>query len=228
MITGANRGLGLEMSRQLMEKGDVVFAACRQPEGADLLNQLGQQYPGQLEVVRMDVASDESVDLAKAAVSQNTLSLDWIINNAGIGTSQGFDEFEAKNMLDVLNTNTVGAMRVATQFIKLLRQGADPKLINISSNLGSVQIARPQWGTYAYNSSKAAMNMVTRHLSFDLADDGITVIAMHPGWVQTDMGGESADLTVPDAVSDILQVIENLTFDDNGKFFTYQGIEHPW
>lgn len=228
LITGANRGIGFEMTRQLVERGETIFATCRDPQEATKLQQLSQQAADQLHIVQMDVADDESVAEAFTAVSQITDSLDWVINNAGINLRQGFDQFNAKDMLLTLNINAVGSMRIATTFVDLLRNGTEPRLINISSQLGSLERARPGWGTYGYNSSKSAMNMITRHLSFDLGKEGITVITMHPGWVQTDMGGKDAAVTISDSAAGIIHVVSELSPDDNGKFFVYSGEEHPW
>ena len=119
-------------------------------------------------------------------------------------------------------------MRVVHQFIDLIKKGNDPKIINISSQLGSITAQKPNWGSYAYNSSKAVMNMITRHLSFDLEQDGIITISMHPGWVQTDMGGAHAAVTPPDSAAGILKVAMGLTAEDNGKFYIYNGEIHPW
>lgn len=228
LITGANRGIGFEMTKQLVAQGEKVFATCRHPANATVLSQLAEQHPAQVVVVQMDVADDGSVAGGKTAVSQHTTKLDWLINNAGINIEHGLSQFDADTMLQTLNINAVGAMRVAAQFVDLLRQGEKAKLVNISSQLGSLTKARKGWGNYSYNASKSAMNMISRHLAFDLSADKITVIAMHPGWVQTDMGGHEAAVTVPDSAAGIIRVAQSLTHADTGKFFTYQGVEHVW
>lgn len=228
LISGANRGLGLELTHQLLQQGEMVFATCRTPEEASQLDALLTEYGDRLHVVQMDVADDQSVAEAFTAVSNQADSLDWIINNAGINLRQGFKQFDANDMLLTLNINAVGVMRVATTFFDLLKKGDQPKLVNISSQLGSLEKARPGWGTYGYNSSKSAMNMITRHLSFDLGKEGIIVITMHPGWVQTDMGGQNAAVTTNDSASGIIEVVSNLAMEDNGKFYVYSGEEHPW
>ncbi|MEM8858143.1 MAG: SDR family NAD(P)-dependent oxidoreductase, partial [Chloroflexota bacterium] len=139
-----------------------------------------------------------------------------------------FDAFNADEFLLTLNANGVGAMRVTHQAISLLKASHAPIVVNISSQLGSITAQRPGFGSYAYNSSKAVMNMITRHLSFDLADDGVIVISMHPGWVQTDMGGSNAAVTPPDSAAGILNVVSQLNPEDNGKFYIYNGEIHPW
>ena len=118
-------------------------------------------------------------------------------------------------------------MRVTAQFVDLLRRGSTPKLLNISSQLGSLRRARAD-GLYSYNASKAALNMITRMLALDLERDGITVVTIHPGWVQTDMGGSQATVTVPDSAAGIIRLAENLTMADTNKFFAHTGEEMPW
>jgi NAD(P)-dependent dehydrogenase (short-subunit alcohol dehydrogenase family) len=152
-----------------------------------------------------------------------------IINNAGILiNTEILSTFEAAVMQRTLDVNVVGVMRVTTQFLDLLRRGREAKLINISSQLGSLQKMRPGWGRYSYNSSKAALNMVTRMLSFDLQEEGIAVRAVHPGWVQTDMGGAHAAVTAQDSAAGILRLADNLTLAKTGTFHVYSGEEHPW
>ncbi len=228
LITGANRGIGLEMTKQLVYGGNRVFATCRLPEQAEALNQLANENKELVHVVQLDVINDMSVHAAAEAVAAQTNHLDLIINNAGVNFRDSFESFNSDEFLLVLNANGVGAMRVVVEFVDLLRQGSAPKIVNISSQLGSMTAQKPNFGSYAYNASKAVMNMITRHLSFDLASDGITTISMHPGWVQTDMGGSSAAVTPPDSAAGILNVAANLTAADNGKFYIYNGEIHPW
>lgn len=228
LITGANRGIGLGLVKQLLLAGDMVFATCREPSLADELRVLTTVYPERLVVVQLDVGTDESVAAAFATVSTHTNHLDLLINNAGINFQQGFEQFKAADMLQTFNINTVGLMRVVTTFIDLLRCGEQAKLINMSSQLASLTKPLAGWGHYGYNSSKAAINMVTRTLALDLAEDDIVVISMHPGWVQTDMGGPEAEVTVPTSVTGILNVVQQLSLEDNGKFLTFTGAEQPW
>ena len=230
LITGANRGIGLEMTRQFVQRGDFVFAGCRQPEQADDLQALSREFPQQLSIVALDVVDDDSVAVAKTAVSSQTNHLDILVNNAGINISgDRLDSNQPAILERTLQVNTIGPMRVITQFVDLLRRGTDAKLINISSQLGSLAaMEQRRWGSYSYNSSKAALNMLTRHLAHDLRSDGITVITMHPGWVQTDMGGKNAAVSVPDSARGIVRVIDNLTLADTNKFYIYTGEEHRW
>jgi NAD(P)-dependent dehydrogenase (short-subunit alcohol dehydrogenase family) len=229
LITGANRGVGLELARQLLARGDRVIATCRQPDQAQTLQQWATRFGDQLLIVALDVTDDASVQAARAVVENAVDRLDMIINNAGILIeSEILSTFEAAIMQRTLDVNVVGVMRVTTQFLDLLRRGREPKLINISSQLGSLQKMRPGWGRYSYNSSKAALNMVTRMLAFDLEEDGVAVRVVHPGWVQTDMGGAHAAVTAQDSAAGILRLADNLTLANTGSFHVYSGEEHPW
>jgi NAD(P)-dependent dehydrogenase (short-subunit alcohol dehydrogenase family) len=229
VITGANRGIGLELTHQLLGRGDRVIASCRQPNEAEILQQWTAQYGEQLLVVALDVTDDTSVQKAREKIESVIDHLDMLINNAGIGAKgETLPAFDAAIMQRIFDVNVTGVMRVTTQFLDLLRRGWEPKLINISSQLGSLQKMRPNWGRYSYNSSKAALNMVTRMLAFDLQEDGIAVRAVHPGWVQTDMGGANAAVTAPVSAAGILKLADDLTLANTGRFYVYSGEEHPW
>lgn len=229
LITGANRGVGLELTRQLLARGDRVIATCRQPDRAQILQQWMEEYGDQLFVVALDVTDDDSVQAARTAVEDKLDRLDILISNAGILIkTEVLSTFDAAIMQRTFDVNVTGVMRVTTQFLDLLRLGHEPKLINISSQLGSLNKMRPNWGRYSYNSSKAALNMVTRMLAFDLQADGIAVRAIHPGWVQTDMGGMNAAVTPNDSAAGILRLADDLTLANTGTFHIYSGEEHPW
>ena len=229
LITGANRGVGLELARQLLARGDRVIATCRQPDEAQTLQQLAVEFGDRLLVETLDVTDDISVQKARTAVENTFDRLDLLINNAGILIkTEILSTFDAAIMQRTFDVNATGVMRVTTQFLDLLRLGREPKLINISSQLGSLQKMRPGWGRYSYNSSKAALNMVTRMLAFDLQADGIAVRAIHPGWVQTDMGGAHAAVTAHNSAAGILQLADHLTMANTGTFHVYSGEEHPW
>jgi NAD(P)-dependent dehydrogenase (short-subunit alcohol dehydrogenase family) len=229
LITGANRGIGLALSQQLLAQGSRVIATCRQPQKADALHALNDEFPDQLTLLPLDVTNSQSIQAACNAVQRIVTGLDLLINNAGVlDSGETLTTFDPVVMQQTFDINATGAMRIALQFLPLLRQGNQPKLINVTSQLGSLQKMKPGWGRYSYNSSKAALNMITRMLSFDLAADGITVICIHPGWVQTDMGGPSASLTPDESAAGILRVAAALTLAETGQFFTYSGEIHPW
>ena len=229
LITGANRGIGLEMTRQLLTQGNRLVATCRKPRTAIDLQDLADQFPEQLTILPLEVTNTISIQSAYNASQRIVDHLDVLINNAGIlDGNETLATFDPDVMQQTFDVNATGSMRVVTQFLPLLQKGDAAKIINITSQLGSLQAMTRKWGRYSYNSSKAALNMLTRMLALDLKDDGIAVICVHPGWVQTDMGGASADITPAESASGILSVIDNLTLAQTGKFYTYAGDEHLW
>lgn len=227
-ISGANRGIGLEMTRRLLDEGQRVFAGCRQPGNAADLQALKKRFADQLLIVQLDVMDDASVLSAWQAVNEMTDRLDWLVNNAGILVrGESLEEFDPQIMRRTFDTNVTGVLRVTSQFVDLLRRGEQPKLINITSQLGSLARARPNQ-LYSYNSSKAALNMVTRMLAQDLHGQGITVVAVHPGWVQTDMGGQQAAITPQESAAGIIKVAQGLNLRDSNQYLDYLGDVIPW
>ena len=228
LITGANRGIGLELVRQCLERADHVFAACRNPSNADDLCDLGRRCPERMTILELEVTDEAAIDAAAEAVANRVDGLDLLINNAAVMPwPEKFSDLTAAQMLNTLHVNTVAPMMIAQRFLDLLRKGADPKIVNISSNNGSLTAKR--WGgDYSYCGSKAALNMMTRALSFDLREAGVTAVVIHPGHVQTDMGMENAPLPPAESVEGLLSVIDGLTKEDTGRFYTWRGEEHPW
>jgi NAD(P)-dependent dehydrogenase (short-subunit alcohol dehydrogenase family) len=230
LVTGSNRGLGLEFVRECLARGDFVFAGCRRPRTAADLRALLTAYPQRLVILPLDVTNEESIAASVQAMHQQVDGLDLLINNAGTyPRGETPTTVDATTMLQTFHLNSVAPMIVAQHFLDLLRAGNQPRLVNISSKMGSLWWKeREGGGDYSYCSSKAALNMLTRTLAFDLRSEGIIVAALNPGWVQTDMGGSSADLTPAQSVRGMLDVIERLTEADTSRFFTWEGREHPW
>lgn len=192
------------------------------------LQLLAAEKEGEVEVLQMDVTDRESIATAAQSVHRKVSGIDVLINNAGISPrGERYFNLDAGTMLEMYHVNTIGPMIVSQVFLDLLRTGRNPRIINISSRMGSLE-AKDEGGHYTYSSSKAALNMLTRALSYDLRSEGIVVAALHPGWVQTDMGGEHATLTPQESVRGMLEVINRLTEEDSGKFYTWEGHEHPW
>lgn len=227
LITGSNRGLGLEFVRQLLARGDRVFATCRQPDEATELHNLREQYPDRLTIVALDVADAGTLDPAYEAVRAETDGLELLVNNAGLGgLSEDFGSFEQDAMLRRFAVNAVGPVLVLQRFIDLLRAGEGAKVVNLSSGVAS--LAQAEGRNHTYSASKTALNMYTRSLSFALKDEGIPMIAIDPGWVKTDMGGPDAWITPDESISGMLRVIDNLTRDQAGMYLHYTGSEIPW
>lgn len=220
LITGANRGLGLEFARQLHAAGAKVIGTARRPESADELKALG------VRVEQLDVTDPESV--AALAAQLEGVPLDVLLNNAGIfpnrGSFEGEDPAEALRVFDV---NTIGPLRVTQALLPNLRGGDRKLVMNMSSGLGSIT-NNGRGSSAAYRSSKSALNMLTKTMAMDLNSEGFIFVAMSPGWVRTDMGGESAQLSPEESVRGMLGVLAPLTPADSGKYMSHDGDELPW
>ena len=230
LVTGSNRGLGLEFVRQCLARGDLVFAGCRNPGNAAGLATLSAAYPQRLAMLTLDVTNEESIGASVDAMHRQIEGLDLLINNAGTyPRGETPTTLNSKTMLQAFRLNSVAPMIVAQRCLELLRAGSQPRVVNVSSKMGSLWWKeREGGGDYSYCSSKAALNMLSRTLAFDLRSEGIIVVAINPGWVQTDMGGDNADLTAAESVRGMLDVIARLTEADTSKFLTWDGQEYPW
>lgn len=218
LITGVNRGLGLEFARQYAAAGWRVLGTVRDPLSGRAASDAGA------EVYVADVSDPNSVTRLKAALAG--IQIDVLLNNAGIyGDNQSFGAVDGDRFLAVMRTNTLAPLKMAEAFADQL---VGRKLIaTVSSMMGSV--AENTGGDhYAYRASKAAVNMVMKTLAIDLAARGITAIALSPGWVRTDMGGETAPLSPEQAISGMRAVLEKVSLNDSGKFFHFDGRELPW
>lgn len=229
LVTGANRGLGLEFVRQLLAAGSHVVAACRQPGKATALNTLAGEHPGRLHVLPLDAAQPKSLaELARELplVLGDDGRLDLLVNNAGVlHSGERFGDIPAEHLDDSFRTNAAGPLLLTQALAPLLADGA--RVVNLSSRLGSIALTE-RFGTPSYDISKAALNMVTALLSHALAERGIAVIAVSPGWVRTDMGGKDAELDPATPVAGILQLAARLTPEDSGRFVDWQGDTLPW
>jgi NAD(P)-dependent dehydrogenase (short-subunit alcohol dehydrogenase family) len=231
LITGANRGIGLELTRQYLAEGATVFATCRQPNSASALHELQAQYGDKLHIHALTVDDATSIQDCVQAIHAQTEALDVVINNAGIypktPQSQKFGDLQATDVLRVLEVNSVAPVIVSQAFVDLLRAGSNPRLVMISSGMGSIDGIQSSNGV-SYRMSKAALNMAARVLGVELKPMGITTITTHPGWVQTDMGGANAAITPQASAEGLRSVIANLTLADVGKFFNVTGELLAW
>ena len=227
LITGANRGIGLELTRQYLKKQTRVLAACRTPETAPSLSDLKQSNPETLQVYPLEVTDEHSVKTLADALRNETI--DVLINNAGIsgGEHQDLRDMDYSRWALTLAVNTISPFRITVSLLDNLRRSRRPRIITLSSQLGSM--LRPtSTGNYAYRSSKSAVNKVMQGLAMDLRPENIIVCPVHPGWVQTDMGGVKADLTVQESASGLIHLIDRLQLSDSGHFLKWNGEEHPW
>jgi NAD(P)-dependent dehydrogenase (short-subunit alcohol dehydrogenase family) len=220
LITGANRGLGLEFARQYAADGWNVIATARSPERAGDLKALP------VEVAALDVTDPGSVDaLAKSLEGRK---IDLLINNAGIFPRvRGIEEIDFEDYSRTLAVNTVGPVRVTRALLPNLRAGEMKTIVNITSRLGSIALT-DNGVFYGYRESKAALNMFTRTLANELKPEGFTCLTIHPGWVQTDMGGANANLTPEESISGMRAVIADKGPEDTGTYWSYGGEEVPW
>ena len=226
IVTGANRGLGLEFTRQLLARGDQVVAACRHPGKASELNHLAGEYPGRLHVLPLDVAEEKSRTAFARELPLVADGVDLLINNAGVlHSGERWGSVSEANLADSLRTNAMGPFLLTQALASQLADHAT--VANISSGMGSIS-DDPDFHSPSYRISKAALNMATRMLARALESRGIPVIALCPGWVRTDMGGSSAQITPPESVSALLQVIDAVMPERSGGFFDRFGKPMPW
>jgi len=228
LITGANRGIGLEFAAQYAADGWRVLACSRDPEKSDALGKLAAQYPGLITVHALDVADHAQIEhLAQLLEGE---AIDLLINNAGIypdSDTGGFGHTDYEEWMQVFRVNTMAPLKMAETFASQIRRGKGRTIVSISSKMGSIA-DNSGGGNYLYRASKAALNMVVKSLSVDLKPLGITAVIFHPGWVQTDMGGPNALISAAQSVSGMRRVIGQLTLADSGKFLAYDGQEIAW
>ena len=230
LVTGANRGIGLEWTRQCLGRGYRIFATCRNPSAADSLSLLAKDFPDQLEVHPLDVTRESSVKGFFDALTQRLEAIDFLFNNAGVIDWDDLNSISASSVEKVYRVNLLGALLVLRAAVPSLRLASRPVVINVSSRLGSIELrgGTQLGGAIGYQCSKAALNMLTKQASIDLAPFGVTVTSVSPGWVRTDMGGKEAKYSVEESVGSMLRHLENAGPDLNGKFIGEDGNEIPW
>ncbi len=226
LITGTNRGIGLEFTAQFLARGDRVVATCRDVAAAEALNQL-KNGQDNLEVLQLDVASTESMN--EFVRQLGGAAIDIFINNAGVyGPANGkFGEIDAQVWSTVLRINSIAPLILSQMLMPNLRLGKDKKLLYLTSKMGSIG-DNSGGGSYIYRSSKTALNSVVKSLSIDLAAEGFSAAVLHPGWVLTDMGGPNALIDTNTSVKGMMKIIDSLNQAQSGSFFNYDGSIIPW
>ena len=236
LVTGANRGLGLAFVQHLLAKDAAavqthVIATCRHPGKAGALNALAGEHPGRLHVLPLDVADPRAIaelvrELLLLADDGDHDRLDLLVNCAGVlHSGERFGSVGAANLDDSFRTNAMGPFLLTQALASRLRDGA--RVANISSELGSIA-GLAHFGTPSYNISKAAQNMATALLADALRARGVIVVALHPGWVQTDMGGADATVTPAQSAAGLLRVLAGLKSKDSGSFLDWRGQPLAW
>lgn len=226
VITGANRGIGLEFSRQFAARGEVVDATARHPESADALRTLAAEAAGRVRIHRCDVGDDHSVHELVQSLAPG--KVDLLINNAGIyGRMQSLEELDLQDVIHTFSVDALGAIRVTRALLPNLREGGGGKIAHITSKMGSVA-DNTSGGAYGYRMAKAALNMASKSMAVDLRADRIVSVVFNPGWVQTDMGGARAPTPVDQSVANMIRIIDRLRLEDSGRFFNHTGEEVPF
>ena len=227
LVTGANRGLGLEFVRQYAESGWKVDAACRTPKSAKELKALQGQHPDRITIVALDVTDAASVRTVAAQLRGEPLDL--LLNNAGVGSppAQKIGTLDYAAWARILDANVLGPARMIEAFVDNVAKGRDKRIVTVTSRMGSIA-DNSSGGSYAYRSSKAGVNAAMKSFSIDLAPRGITCVVVHPGWVRTDMGGSSGKLAPAESVKSLRALIAGLTPTVSGKFYNFDGEEIPW
>ncbi|MFO0560171.1 MAG: SDR family oxidoreductase [Polyangiales bacterium] len=220
IVTGAGRGIGLELTRQLLARGDRVTATARDPNVGSLA-ELKRQHGDHLRVLALDVSDAASIDAFAKALDGE--AVDVLINNAAISGNQGaLNSLEMDDALKVYATNAVGPVLLTRALRGNLRKGTDARVAHITSGMGSIS-ENTSGGWYAYRMSKAALNMASKCLALEFEREGILSAVINPGWVKTDMGGSGAPTEVNESAEGILRVIDSLTAPRSGAFLDYRG-----
>lgn len=227
LITGANRGLGLEFCKQYGEQGWRIFACCRQPATATALQTLAAQYPT-LSIHKLDVADFQQIDQLAAQLSLEPI--DVLLSNAGVygdKNGNGFGQIDYQTWQHTLQINTIAPVKLAEAFLPHLLKSERRQLVAISTLMASMA-DNGSGGSIFYRSSKAGLNAAMKSLAIDLQAEKISVLILHPGWVKTDMGGNEAPTLPEESISGMRKVIDEFTLENSGTFLNFKGQIQPW
>ena len=226
VVTGAGRGLGHALAERWVAAGHEVWGCTRAGTSPALL----------AGCVTMDMGDEASIVAGAAQLAEHLDGVDLLVNCAGVDArafggaedTRGPFDFDAATLQAVIGVNVAGPMVLTRELLPLLQRGTEPLVLNVSSQLGSMQVAASKGRDTVYCMSKAALNMLSVKSAAALRADGIAVVMLHPGWVQTDMGGSSAPLTIAESADSIVRTVDALTLADSGRFIQWDGSDHPW
>ena len=226
LITGANRGIGLELTEQFAEDGWQVLACCRNPADAGQLQALSERGLA-IELHALDVTNYEQMETLADRLGNRPI--DILLSNAGIYGSKGtgFGEVDAEEWRQVLEVNTIAPLMLVQAFVEQVATSQQKLVAVISSKVGSIA-DNSSGGSYIYRSSKTAVNQVVKSLSIDLAGRDIAVISLHPGWVQTEMGGPNAEIGTDESVAGLKSILQSAGLAQSGQFIEFNGNSIPW
>lgn len=224
LITGANRGIGLEFARQYAADGWSVLACCREPQTARELQALASTHSN-VRIFALDIANFAQIDAL--ALQLKDEAIDVLINNAGIYPHSTFGDTNYDDWAKAFKINAMASLKMAEAFVQHITRGRLKKIATLTSKMGSID-DNTSGESYIYRTSKTALNMVMKSLSIDLKPYGISVVTLHPGWVQTNMGGPNALISTQTSVAGMRKLIENLNLNNTGKFVAYDSQEVAW
>ena len=227
LVTGANRGIGLEMVKIAVSKQWQVKACCRNPHVADKLTEVARMSGGLVSVHTLDIS--DKAQIQALAYELRGEAIDILINNDGVYGSMDhqFGNVDEANWLETFKVNTIGPLNMAENFVEHVARSNKKMIATVSSKMASME-DNTSGGSYIYRSSKAALNAVVKSMSIDLAPKGISCVLLHPGWVRTDMGGPHGEITTRESVKQIFNTLENATLDDAGNFYEIDGSIIGW
>ena len=227
MIVGATRGIGLELTKQYANEGNQVIACARDTANASLLNEVASGSEN-IKIEQLDIADAGSIESASSRIGEEAIDSVIIVAGwvGGMPDNQTIENIDIDEWHNTLNINTIGPLLVAKAFKSNLAASGNGNLMILSSQLAAS--TWPMGGMYIYSTTKAAVSKVGQILALDWAEDPIIVSIMHPGWVQTDMGGPTAEITAEESASGIRNVLSGLTKEDSGNFYKWNGDIHPW
>jgi len=222
----------LALARILVSSGNIVIAGSRKPDDAFELKRLAREHPETFDLIKCDLADEQEIQSVAEGSLKRRKKLDVIINNGAIMPETGGEsimQIDLNLFTKAFDVNVLGQARVIRAFYPMLIQSEKPRIVNISSGLGSIS-EREGYDYYPYSISKAALNMLTRSVAFELGRKGITTVAISPGWVRTDMGGQTATLSPEQSARSLVATIEKLDPKQNGKFLSRDGKtgEYHW